>query len=116
MIDYEGMTDFQINCCIAITRGCDVVREISPSSSSVYCGYEGLESTQDERDYCNNPADMWPIIVVNKIKTGWHSGEDWMAQVDNRFQAGAYKRLVYCHKNPLRAAAIVFLMMNEKEI
>jgi hypothetical protein len=67
MKTWDDWSDLEINCSVAIALGCDVVIEFAPSSTSVYCGYEGLESTQDERDYCNNSADMWPIILQNDI-------------------------------------------------
>lgn len=66
-------------------------------------------------DYCNNPADAWPIIVGSKIKiepmsrvrnyNEWY--EEWDASVNS-------PHLCESHKNPLRAAMIVFLLMQEK--
>lgn len=56
-------------------------------------------------DYCNTPADAWPIITQNRIgivpgattdKWAAHHG-DW--------------DIVAADTNPLRAAMIVFLMM-----
>lgn len=102
---WDNWSDFEINCKVAIALGCDVVIEFSQSSSSVYCGYEGLESTQDERDYCNNPDDMWPIIQKNRISIYPSEGPDFMP-----WQAGC-KSIMVTDKRPLRAAAIVFLMM-----
>ncbi len=60
-------------------------------------------------DYCNNPADMWPIIVENKISLINHDDEDWFA-----FQWVSNDAECW-HKNPLRAAAIVFLMIKDAE-
>ncbi|EOV0997613.1 phage protein NinX family protein [Edwardsiella piscicida] len=54
-------------------------------------------------DPCNNPSDMWPLIVENRIATLPYGRNGlWMA-------AGNGYR--YHHTNPLRAAAIVYLMM-----
>lgn len=57
-------------------------------------------------DYCNNPADAWPIIVENKLSI-YPSGERWGVEgfnADDPF---------YFDDNPLRAAMIVFLLMQE---
>lgn len=67
---------------------------------------------------CNNPSDAWPIIVENKIaikpklitKKEYATPSDyidgWEAKVHSTW---------FEDKNPLRAAMIVFLMMNEGE-
>ena len=109
MKTWDDWSDFEINCSMAIAQGCDVVVELSPSSSSVYCGYEGLESTQAERDYCNNPADIWPIIYNNEIQVTPSKSELSSAAT---FTNHGYVDKERYDKNPLRAAAIVFLMMN----
>lgn len=60
-------------------------------------------------NYCNSGADMWPLIYQNKIHIeclNRHvSCEKWTAR--SFFSA-------YTHEceNPLRAAAIVYLMIN----
>lgn len=57
--------------------------------------------------YCNNPLDIWPIIYNNgmSIQAPDEYFDEWHAS-----KLGV--NISYCHKNPLRAAAIVFLMMN----
>jgi len=116
MNKYDEMSDFEINKAVASAKNYSVIIDCG-NSASVYCGFKGLESTQDERDYCNNPADMWPIIVENHMSvelpipsicdTGTvtiynHYGTDWYIN----FKQG---------ENPLRAAAIVFLMMKDAD-
>ena len=66
------------------------------------------------KNYCNNPSDAWPIIVENKIKiepvrrvrnyNEWY--EEWDASVNS-------PHFCESHKNPLRAAMIVFLLSQE---
>lgn len=51
----------------------------------------------------NNPSDTWPIIVENKINIDFQYGE---------WPAAEYSEYIYTDKNPLRAAMIVFLLMN----
>lgn len=72
-------------------------------------------------DPCNNPADAWPIIVANLIEVSpdydftdeseqeLHATGLWTAkhvEVDG-------KSYYQSHQNTLRAAMIVFLMMQE---
>lgn len=64
-------------------------------------------------DPCNNPADAWPIITANKISIYA------MREKDGRGHWGAeafYPNESYhFNDNPLRAAMVVFLMMQEGE-
>lgn len=58
----------------------------------------------------NNPANMWPIIVENGISLLQQDNEEgWCAFRWDNDNAECW------HKNPLRAAAIVFLMMKDAE-
>ncbi|EJV4344072.1 TPA: phage protein NinX family protein [Enterobacter hormaechei] len=62
--------------------------------------------------YTTNPADAWPIIAENKISIyaailGDSRGE-WGAEA-------SFTEHYHFHNNPLRAAMIVFLMMQEKK-
>ena len=57
-------------------------------------------------DYCNNPSDAWPIIVENRISINNYEEDHWEADHTD------YIDSVY-HINPLRAAMIVFLKMQE---
>lgn len=62
--------------------------------------------------YTTNPADAWPIIAENKISVyaailGDSRGE-WGAEA-------SFTEHYHFHNNPLRAAMIVFLMMQEKK-
>ncbi|MEG6073805.1 phage protein NinX family protein [Enterobacter hormaechei] len=62
--------------------------------------------------YTTKPADAWPIIAENKISIyaailGDSRGE-WGAEA-------SFTEHYHFHNNPLRAAMIVFLMMQEKK-
>lgn len=63
---------------------------------------------------CNNPADAWPIIVDNGISLECiivnRYEKTWRAQFKP-----AYVKHHMNHKNPLRAAMIVFLQMQENK-
>ena len=93
MKDYASMSDFEINCRVHAE-----VMEIS-----------GLDSFK-AKDYCNNPADAWPIITENRISTIYLDENEWgcRGEVDK----SACRAI---NSNALRCAMIVFLMMKESE-
>ena len=107
-MNYEQMSDFDINRLVAINRG-------GYQGHVAHMQYGVKESDKDscgmfhfERDYCNNPSDAWPIIVANRINVYASEGPDFMP-----WMAGCGGFMV-SNKNPLRAAMIVFLMMQEQ--
>lgn len=61
-------------------------------------------------DYCNNPADAWPIIISSmiSIRPVGNDGQLWEASGMDGMKADY-------DKNPLRAAMVVFLTMKEGE-
>lgn len=117
-MDYENMSDFEINKRVAEIKypeaediptqdeawvdndtECQVIIEV---------GRHGFKF-----DQCNNPSDAWKIIVENKISLCLHSDDkkEWFAF--NGFFSLNDMAYSYEHKseNPLRAAMIVYLMM-----
>ena len=109
MKNYEAMSDFEINKQVAINRGGyqGHVEHMQHGVKESDRASHGLLFT--ERDYCNNPSDAWPIIVANRINVYASEGPDFMP-----WMAGCGGFMV-SNKNPLRAAMIVFLMMNGAE-
>lgn len=89
MKDYASMSDSQIN---EMVHGI-----IKPESNLGWCF-----------DYCNNPADAWPIIVENRIRVNPVLYTKWMAE-------DYLEAVSSTHENPLRCAMVVFLMMKESE-
>ncbi|MGY0156408.1 phage protein NinX family protein [Edwardsiella tarda] len=64
-------------------------------------------------DPCNNPNDIWPLIIENGIVVK-RSGDECIAtSVEWADWMMASTGNCYSHDNPLRAAAIVYLMMKE---
>ena len=107
MMNYEEMSDFEINKQVAINRGgyqghVEHMQHGVKESDRVS---HGLLFT--ERDYCNNPSDAWPIILDNHISVindyGWGACHH---------RSGIESSM---HVNPLKAAMIVFLMMQESK-
>ena len=121
MTDYSKMSDFEINGLIAKhtqkvgdftqSRGLTFIHECGKPVS----GFGALCLGWKEFDPCNNPADAWQIIVKNHISIcsyvihnhGMVRREYWEADVFTEHKC--------TDKNPLRAAMIVFLMMQEKK-
>ena len=113
MKSYEEMSDFEINRAVAVNRG----------------GYQGhvdhvpngvKESDKEshgmfyvERDYCNNPSDAWPIIVDSCIVLTPCMGR-LNGDATGYFEHENPITIEFSHNNKaLRAAMIVFLMMQE---
>ena len=107
-MNYEEMSDFEINKQVAINRGGyqGHVEHMQHGVKESDRASHGLLFT--ERDYCNNPSDAWPIIVANRINVYASEGPDFMP-----WMAGC-GGMVASNRNPLRAAMIVFLMMQDE--
>lgn len=107
MTGYSKMSDFEINAAVSMAM---LTKAKNQSSKYVVVN-----------DYCNNPADAWPIIIENSISIV-RLDKSWLCAPideaidgitgDNEFCFYASKGVV--DNNPLRAAMIVFLMMQEK--
>jgi hypothetical protein len=121
-MNYEELSDFEINKAVAISLGKKVSAEQymdfgDRDENVVLCD---LVSRMDEGvNYCNNPSDAWPIILENKISTSWaHTCNGvvfWKAVITNQGQPGELRRIEWHDENPLRAAMIVFLKMQNKD-
>jgi len=100
MTDYSKLSDFEINEAVSMAL---VSQSKNPEAKYLAIG-----------NYCNSWADAGPIIVENCISMVWDCAEDassaWWNAVDKFDDC----RIQY-QANPLRAAMIVFLMMNEGE-
>lgn len=126
MTDYSKLSDFEINSAVhnALMKepykieflGNDRIRWVRGSTNVTT---EKVEySKKSLKDYCNNPADAWQIISDSRISIYFdktipeHDGEfkQWCCAISpcQNYQA-------QYQSNPLRAAMIVFLMMQEKK-
>ena len=130
MTDYSKLSDFEINSAVhnALMKepykieflGNDRIRWVSGSTNVTT---EKVEySKKSLKDYCNNPADAWPLVVENDIALLPSCGFDWVAISGltlNSHSSYIDERLDDCLRhsdmNPLRAAMIVFLMMQEEK-
>ena len=113
-MDYSQLSDFEINKRVGIALG----KELMPDDYQDF-GLSGFPEVMlrngDIKDYCNEPADAWPIIVSNQIslmheeslgkwcagKPYWVDGCEWQLDID------------VMDESPLRAAMIFFLMTQD---
>jgi hypothetical protein len=101
-MDYSQLSDFEINKRVA--KSIYSVSFVEPLSRTV-----SVSGGKRLFDPCANPADAWPIIESNRISIRNRYEGDWKAE--NEW--GEYRFHVAC--NPLRAAMIVFLMMQDAQ-
>lgn len=105
-MDYSQLSDFEINKRVGIALG----KELMPDSCQDF-GLSGFPEVMlrngDMKDYCNDPADAWPIIESNFIALHPLKHKSvWIAISDDQ------EHTVRDEK-PLRAAMIIFLMSKE---
>lgn len=118
MKDYASMSDFEINRAVGdiIFGGLWCCRPGTSGNESDSWYYGNADTTFNPLsplpDYCNNPADAWPILLGNKITIAapLPQHEYWTAE--KRDTDGGLLNF-YVGANPLRCAMIVFLMMKE---
>lgn len=121
-MDYGKLSDFEINKAVAeIAISGDWFLEPTDESPSWFfnLGVEG-KNTVKLPDYCNSPDDAWPIIVGKKLSL-INADDKWLCVPEDEpidGVTGDAVHMIYSgdgveHENPLRAAMIVFLMMQE---
>lgn len=103
-MDYSKLSDQEINMAVAEILFPD--RPVIESKSRPPCACITGHEPSKWVDYCNNPDDAWPIIVSHRIGLNFVNGA-WRAQSMVR----GYDECV--HDNPLRAAMLVYLQLQE---
>lgn len=117
MKNYEDMSDFEINKAVALIVGATFNDDGEPvrfveCDTGAYADFNEIEF-----DPCNNPEDAWPIIVEHEIDVIQNNGQDCPLATNSAVMMLRGDDVFICqHENPLRAAMIVFLMMNEDEL
>lgn len=131
--DYSKMSDFEINAAVFETlHGGTPDHKEGAGGEMVLISYEGdvvggdaveVEVERGVFNPCNNPADAWPIIVANKISIVSLDNKWIAAPVDTVIDGitGDSEVCFYASSdavfdaNPLRAAMIVFLKMQDSK-
>jgi len=96
------MNDLEINKAVAEKLGHTF--EVHPEGFYIVVHPEPFKSCR-RADYCNNPADAWPIIEKHGISITYFHAEDEIWQAD----VPGYREIL--DKNPLKAAMLCFLEM-----
>lgn len=117
--DYSKMSDFEINKLVAIATGHKQLGSL---------GWRGLKDGEFNEvmvrgplkiggfDPCNNPADAWSIIVGNNIDIIQDNGQGCALATNSVIQMFQGDEVhISQDENPLRAAMIVFLTMQESK-
>ena len=124
-MDYSKLSDFEINILVAKAGGHGPLDKEQGWAGSQKEPFTAVivkaAHILGAFDPCNNPADAWPVIVGNRISLG--PFDDF--KEDGDYIAAKYKPTrdnskpaeveFFCCDKPLRAAMIVFLMMQEGE-
>lgn len=101
-MDYSQLSDFQINWSVS---------NYLPGRFIIYDEY--VWDSEEEKTFnpCTKAEDAWPIIESNKINVEWHQ---WKDDSDKPYALNNATMISRYDDNPLRAAMIVFLMMQDK--
>lgn len=105
-MDYSQLHDAQINMMVCKALGLELsnyARILRQDDATIL-----LSDNETLVDYCNNPEDAWPIIDKNRISIINLGEDEWGARGVADCKS---KRAI--HENSLRAAMIVFLMMQD---
>lgn len=117
-MDYSVLHDAEINMkvCAVLGHGLSGYARIIRQGDATIL----LDDNETLVDYCNNPADAWPIIVGKKLSI-INADDKWLCVPEDEpinDVTGDAVHMIYSgdgveHENPLRAAMIVFLMMQD---
>ncbi|WP_341768042.1 phage protein NinX family protein [Citrobacter portucalensis] len=96
-MDYSKLSDAEINWKVAFHIG---LRTVEKAESGDF-------------NPCSNPSDAWPIIIENMISLcAYKRANPGMKEV-SWWEADNFCEHITRDDNPLRAAMIVFLMMQD---
>lgn len=96
-MDYSKLSDHEINVKVGSVIGFTAK----------------LMAVNKQTDYCNNPADAWTIIKENMISVcAYRQANPGMKEV-SWWEADNFCEHITRDDNPLRAAMIVFLKMQD---
>ncbi|WP_369461918.1 phage protein NinX family protein [Citrobacter braakii] len=115
-MDYSKLSDKEINKLVAFALGCkEVVPDIFMDDIRRY-EFDKPKNKSGNKFYfdpCNNPADAWPIIKDNMISLCAYKRENPGMKEVSWWEADNFCEHITRDDNPLRAAMIVFLMMQD---
>ncbi|ECJ2352190.1 DUF2591 domain-containing protein [Salmonella enterica subsp. enterica serovar Java] len=113
-MDYSQLSDFEINRMVGdiIFKGLWACKPETSGNNTNKWYYGNADTTFEPLnplpDYCNDPSASWPIIEKYRISIINLDEDEWGARGVADCKS---KRAI--HENSLRAAMIVFLMMQD---
>ncbi|WP_268593634.1 phage protein NinX family protein [Escherichia coli] len=113
-MDYSQLSDFEINRMVGdiIFKGLWASKPETSGNNTNKWYYGNADTTFEPLnhlpDYCNDPSASWPIIEKYRISIINLDEDEWGARGVADCKS---KRAI--HENSLRAAMIVFLMMQD---
>lgn len=107
-MDYSKMSDFEINKRVLEAKSGFSALSYPHDADKRSCGHKDINGNYHWFDFCNDPADAWPIITGNMIALIPSSLKDgrWAAQAEDWDYA-------HSSEKPLRAAMIVYLQLQD---
>lgn len=111
MKDYASMSDFEINKSVALALGFRLYKD-GKSCRENHVAIEEGRCGAFNMDWCNNPADAWPILLENHIAVVPYrhtQPQAWPTAF------GVVSKFTTEDANPLRAGMVTFLKMKESE-
>lgn len=117
MVDYSNLSDFEINKRIALALGFDLYKDGKSCQKNHVAIQEG-RSGAFAMDWCNNPADAWPIISDNRISLMYDKSTEEGNDAQWCLASSPCDKYIVDYVSEsklLRAAMIVFLMMQDEK-
>lgn len=113
MKTWDDWSDFDLSLAVAKIVAIDGLVEHNDKAVHIHDYHNGV-CLWWKTFWINNPADMWPIMLENGIGLVAENSKLIGATTSSQQYYEPYGDIIYSydHVNPLRAAAIVFLMMN----
>ncbi|EBH2749994.1 DUF2591 domain-containing protein [Salmonella enterica subsp. enterica] len=125
-MDYSQLSDFEINKLVANVTGTQVEEtyqfvnggeDIADHMSGIVLLRKITSNWKHWKIYdpCNSPSDAWPIITKNRISIEFDGDNSTEPQTTWCHTANLNRTCgTNYQKNPLRAAMITFLLMQEQ--
>jgi hypothetical protein len=115
MTDYSDLTDYKVNVLVAEKLGYKTeTHEKSVFVSARHTG-DNVQNVVGIYDPCNNPGDAWPVIVGSEISLACNEKEVGKYTALGGYNNGFSSEYYHNNANPLRAAMICFLIMQDEK-
>ncbi|CAM7015655.1 DUF2591 domain-containing protein [Leclercia adecarboxylata] len=112
-MDYSKLSDFEINRRVFEAKSGLPTLGYPHNSDKRSCGHKDINGNYQWFDFCNNAADAWQIIAKHQISVcAYHRANPGMKR-ESWWEADIFAEFITRDDNPLRAAMIVFLKMQE---